>query len=116
MAAGRGIRMKPITNTIPKAMAPIKGSTLIANGLAKLSKYFNNVHITVGYKGALLASHVIDLKVHTIFNTNQKGNSWWLYNTLMKKIDEPVFVLTCDNIFQISFQKLIYYCLLSHFL
>jgi len=105
MAAGRGLRMKPLTDSIPKAMAPIKGSTLIANGINQLSKNFNNIHITVGYKGALLARHVIDLKVNTIFNTNNKGNSWWLYNTLIKSIDAPIFVLTCDNIFEINFKS-----------
>ena len=33
LAAGRGIRMKPLTNKIPKAMAPLNQSTLIAEGL-----------------------------------------------------------------------------------
>ena len=103
MAAGRGIRMRPLTYSIPKAMAPIKGSTLIAEGVKKLSKHFNNIHITVGHQGAILASHVIDLKVNSVFNTNNKGNSWWLYNTLIKNIDEPIFVLTCDNVVDMDF-------------
>ena len=33
MAAGRGMRMRPMTDTIPKAMAPFRGETLIANGI-----------------------------------------------------------------------------------
>jgi NDP-sugar pyrophosphorylase family protein len=107
MAAGRGLRMMPLTNNIPKAMAPFKGSTLIANRIKKMHKFFNNVHVTVGYKGALLASHVIDLKVNSVFNTNNKGNAWWLFNTLIKNINGPVFVLTCDNIFEIDFQKIL---------
>ena len=115
MAAGRGLRMMPLTNRIPKAMAPFKGSTLIASRIKKMHKLFNNVHVTVGYKGALLASHVIDLKVNSVFNTNNKGNAWWLFNTLMKNINGPVFVLTCDNIFDIDFNKILneYYFLKS---
>jgi NDP-sugar pyrophosphorylase family protein len=31
MAAGRGTRMLPLTSSIPKAMAPLNGTTLIAN-------------------------------------------------------------------------------------
>tara|TARA_B100000315_G_scaffold180198_1_gene169018 strand:+ start:156 stop:797 length:642 start_codon:yes stop_codon:yes gene_type:complete len=106
MAAGRGRRMRPLTDKIPKAMAPLKGSTLIATRIKKISNYFNNIHITVGYKGPILANHVIGLKVNSVFNTNNKGNSWWLYNTLMSKINEPILVLTCDNIFRINFKKI----------
>ena len=54
----------------------------------KVQKYISNIHITVGYKGPILANHVIGLKVNSVFNTNNKGNSWWLYNTLMSKIND----------------------------
>ncbi len=103
MAAGRGIRMMPLTKKIPKAMVPMRGSTLIAKGIKKVQKFFNNVHITVGYKGELLAKHVIELNVNSIFNTNKKGNSWWIFNTLIKNLNEPLFVLTCDNLYDINF-------------
>ena len=49
---------------------------------------------------------MIGLKVNSVFNTNNKGNSWWLYNTLMSKINEPILVLKCDNIFRIDFKKI----------
>ena len=106
MAAGRGIRMKPLTNSIPKAMAPHNGSTLIANGIKKVNRVFNNVHVTVGYKGAILAKHVIELDVASVFNTEGKGNAWWIFNTLIKYLDEPVCVLTCDNVTDIDFEEL----------
>ena len=61
MAAGRGIRMKPLTNKIPKAMAPISGTTLISKGIKQIKKNIKNVHITVGYKGSMLAKHVIEM-------------------------------------------------------
>ncbi len=103
MAAGRGLRMKPLTDKIPKAMAPHGESTLIANGIKKLESCFKNIYITVGYKGAMLASHVIEQNVSAVFNTEGKGNAWWLYNTLIKTINEPIFVLTCDNILEMNF-------------
>jgi len=103
MAAGRGTRMRPLTDIIPKAMAPYSGTTLIAAGIDKVKKYIKNIHITVGYKGAMLASHVIEHGVSSIFNTEGKGNAWWLYNTPMKYIDEPIVVLTCDNVVDMDF-------------
>jgi len=106
MAAGRGMRMMPLTSSIPKPMVEFEGSTLIESGIQKLKKHVPHIHITVGYKGAVLAEHVIRLGVDTVFNTESKGNSWWLYNTFIKYIDEPIFVLTCDNVIEIDFEAL----------
>jgi NDP-sugar pyrophosphorylase family protein len=104
MAAGRGTRMAPLTDLIPKPMAPLWGSTLIANGIQKLLPHIPHVHITVGYKGADLAKHVIELGVHSVFNTEGRGNSWWIFNTLMKYLDEPVLVLTSDNVTDLNIE------------
>lgn len=107
MAAGRGTRMAPLTHIIPKPMAPLWGSTLIANGIQKLLPHIPQLHITVGYKGAELAKHVIELGVHSVFNTEGKGNSWWIFNTLMKKVDEPVLVLTSDNVTDLNIELIL---------
>jgi NDP-sugar pyrophosphorylase family protein len=106
MAGGRGMRMMPLTDTMPKAMAPFDGSTLIARRIEKIKEFIPNIHITVGYMGAMLAKHVIEHSVTSIFNTDGKDNCWWVFNTLMKNLDEPVFVLTCDNIVELDYQKL----------
>ena len=106
MAAGRGLRMSPLTDAIPKPMAPFKGSTLIANGISLLSRRISNIHITVGYKGAMLAQHVIEHGATSIFNTEGKGNSWWLFNTFLKYLDEPLYVLTCDNVVLLDFDRI----------
>ena len=108
MAAGRGQRMMPLTTDIPKAMIAHDGSTLIANGIGKLQGFIEHIHITVGYKGAMLAKHVIEHNVSSVFNTDGKGNAWWLFNTLMKNIDEPVLVLTCDNVVELDADQLIH--------
>lgn len=99
--------MAPLTNIIPKPMAPLWGSTLIANGIEKLLPHVPNLHITVGYKGAELAKHVIELGVHSVFNTEGKGNSWWIFNTLMKRVDEPILVLTSDNVTDLNIGSLL---------
>jgi NDP-sugar pyrophosphorylase family protein len=106
MAAGRGLRMSPLTDAIPKPMAPYQGSTLIADGISKLLGKLDEIHITVGYKGAMLAQHVIEHGANSIFNTEGKSNSWWIYNTLLKNLDEPIYVLTCDNVIELDFELL----------
>jgi len=103
MAAGRGIRLMPKTKKIPKAMIKIKNQTLILKGIKKIQKYIKNIHITVGYKGSMLAKHVIEHNASSVINTDKKGNAWWIFNFPFKYINEPVFVLTCDNITKINF-------------
>ena len=105
MAAGRGIRMMPLTKNIPKALAPLNESTLILEALKKYKKKIKYLHITVGYKGSLLAKHVIEFGVSSVINTEGKGNSWWIYNSLIKYLNEPVFVVTCDNVFNMQLNE-----------
>jgi len=106
LTAGRGIRLKPKTNKIPKAMVKVNNQTLILQGIKKIRKFIKNIHITVGYKGSMLAKHVIENKVNSVINTDKKGNAWWIFNFPFKYINEPVFVLTCDNITNINFNLL----------
>ena len=103
MAAGRGVRMTPLTDAIPKPMAPYAGSTLIAKGIEKIRDRIPHIHVTVGYKKAMLAQHVIEHGASSVFNTEGKGNSWWIYNTLLRDLDEPIYVLTSDNVVDLDF-------------
>ncbi|MEK6334528.1 MAG: sugar phosphate nucleotidyltransferase [Acidobacteriota bacterium] len=106
LAAGRGQRMMPLTEDVPKPMAPYNGSTLIAEGITKIVERIDKVHVTVGYKKAMLAEHVIKHGACSVFNTEGESNSWWIFNTPLKYLDEPVCVLTCDNVVEIDFDLL----------
>jgi NDP-sugar pyrophosphorylase family protein len=106
LAAGRGLRMSPLTDAIPKPMAPYNGTTLIARGISRLAEKIEHIHVTVGYKKAMLAQHVIEHGASSVFNTEGKSNCWWLYNTLLKSLDEPIWVLTCDNVVDLDFELL----------
>lgn len=106
MAAGRGLRLMPLTHDRPKAMAELHGQSLIEAGIARLRPEVGNLHITVGYKGAMLAAHVIARGVNSVFNTEGRGNAWWLYHTLLAGLDEPLLVLTCDNVVQLDLARI----------
>lgn len=106
MAAGRGARMLPLTDIIPKPMAPYGASTLIATGIAKLAPHVSNIHITIGYKKAMLAAHVIEHGAASVICTEGHANSWWIHNTLMRNVDEPVLVLTADNVTDLDIDEI----------
>jgi NDP-sugar pyrophosphorylase family protein len=106
MAAGRGVRMRPMTDSIPKAMAPFRGETLIANGVRMIKKHVSNVHVTVGYMSSMLAEHLMRIGVTSVHNTDSQPNSWWIYHSLLSYVNEPIFVLTCDNVVDLDFALL----------
>lgn len=99
MAAGRGNRMRPLTDIVPKAMAPYKGETLISNTLKNFKDSHIKIHVTVGYKGGMLADYLLTNDfANSLINTNNQNNAWWIFNSLMSNLNSPVLVLTCDNI------------------
>lgn len=106
MAAGRGNRMRPLSDIMPKAMMPYNGDTLIGNSLSMLSQCVTYIHVTVGYKRAMLSQYLMTRGVDSIFNTEGHGNAWWIRNTMMQYLDEPVLVLTTDNITELDIQFL----------
>ncbi len=106
MAAGRGNRMRPLTDVLPKSMVPYKLDTLIGNNLTMLNRNVPYVHVTVGYKKAMLSSYLMERGVDTVINTEGHGNAWWIRNTVMRYVNTPVLVLTTDNITELDFMFL----------
>lgn len=52
LAAGRGQRMRPLTDTIPKPLLPVAGKPLIVHQLEKLRRAgFSELIINLGYRG-----------------------------------------------------------------
>jgi len=101
LAAGGGDRMLPLTKDIPKAMVPYEGKPLINYSL-ELFENIPNKYVTVGHLKEVLTAY-LNGKVSDVIRTEGKGNSWWLYNSLAKYIDEPIFVSVCDSRFSPDF-------------
>lgn len=61
LAAGRGERMRPLTDTVPKPLLPVRGRPLLGHHLAALARAgIHEVVINLGWLGAQIRDHVGD--------------------------------------------------------
>jgi len=57
LAAGRGERMRPITDTVPKPLVPVAGKPLIGFHLERLARAgFRDVVINLSWRGARISA------------------------------------------------------------
>lgn len=60
MAGGKGLRMRPLTLSIPKPLLPVGGIPIIDHNIALLQKYgIRNIFATVNYKKEMIEEHFI---------------------------------------------------------
>ncbi len=63
LSAGRGTRLNPITENLPKALLPIAGSTLIERTISTLfSSGVDHIIVGVGWLGHMIHSHISTMK------------------------------------------------------
>ena len=68
-AAGLGTRLKPITDTLPKALVPVAGQPLLHHVIVKLrdagyEELVVNVHHFAGQIREYLATHDYGIRIH----------------------------------------------------
>jgi len=102
LSGGKGTRMRPITNYIPKALVEVGDKPLI-------EYVFEIVHgtkkyVTYGHKSDVLFNKT-KLDVSGYINTTGKDNAYFLYNSFVKYINEPIIVSPCDMVIEIDLNK-----------
>lgn len=60
MAAGRGTRMRPLTDTRPKPLLPVGGTTLLERLLEQCHGLVDRIVLVVGYRGDAIKTQVGD--------------------------------------------------------
>ena len=86
MAGGKGTRMFPISDYVPKPLVKVRNKTLIDYCIDNLKeKGINNIYITYNYKSELLVSHV-EKRVSGLINTIDQDNSYFLFNTIFIRV------------------------------
>jgi NDP-sugar pyrophosphorylase family protein len=99
LCGGKGERMKPITNHIPKALVEIGGKSLIDHVFKMIGDA--KKYVTYGHKSDALFDSTNSV-VDGYINTTNKGNSYFIYNSFIKYINEPIIVSPCDMVMDID--------------
>jgi NDP-sugar pyrophosphorylase family protein len=106
LAGGLATRMRPLTETIPKALIPVAGVPFIDHQLAWLAGHgVTDVVLSIGYRGEMLRDHVGDgarfgLSVRVVDEgTELRGTAGALSLALDRGALEPAFLLTYGDSF-----------------
>ncbi|EAH9531712.1 nucleotidyltransferase family protein [Campylobacter coli] len=110
LAGGLGTRLKSVVQDLPKPMAPINGKPFLAFVLEYLKKQgIAEVILSVSYKYELIQEYFKDefhgMKIHYNIEKELLGTGGAIKDAL-KLIQNQVYVLNGDTIFDIDLKKL----------
>lgn len=112
LAGGRGERLKPITDKIPKPLIKIGGKSLLEHQILLLKRYgILDIWILSGYLGEKIENHFRDgkkwhVKVHHLVEKTPLGTAGAL-KQLDGRIKDDFLVLSGDVILDVDLERLI---------
>lgn len=111
MAGGKGTRLKPYTEIIPKPLLPINNKPAIGHIIEKFNQYFKSkFYITTNYKSGFMKSYFEEKNKNINFELiNEKkplGTAGGLF-FLKKKINNYFFLTNCDTIINTNYHNIL---------
>lgn len=118
MAGGKGTRLKPITNVIPKPLVPIGDKTILETILDQFEEIgCTKFYMSVNYKADLMKYYLgqLDHKYDIEFFQEEKPLGTIGSVSLLKgKITTPFFVSNCDSINEQDYRDVYDYHMSNH--
>ena len=113
MAGGQGVRLKPLTNVLPKALIPISEKTLMEEILERFGNYgCREFFISVNYKAELIRFYFDKLhlpyQLEYVEEEKPRGTAGSL-SLLKGKIRQTFFVSNCDIIIDQDYAEILDY-------
>lgn len=100
LAAGRGTRLQPLTNTIPKPMIQISGKPILEYLVESLYREVSEIILIVKYKEDIIKEYFWDnFKWTKISYITQWEEKWTAAALKNLEIDDEVLILNWDSIF-----------------
>lgn len=113
MAGGKGTRLKPYTDILPKPLIPIGGITITEHIMRKFEKYScSSVFIIVNYMKNFIKSYFqekeLGYNIRFIDETQFLGTGGGL-KLLQGIVEETFFMTNCDILVETDYEKLLEY-------
>lgn len=114
MAGGKGTRLKPITNILPKPLIPVGEKTILENIMDRFKNVgCNEFYISVNYKAEMIKHYFdtlnnFDYKITYLEEEKPLGTAGSLY-LLKDKISKTFFVSNCDIIIDTDYSDILKY-------
>jgi NDP-sugar pyrophosphorylase family protein len=110
MAGGKGTRMKPFTNILPKPLIPIGEKTMLEVIMEEYSKYgIHEYYLSVNYKRNMIKAYFEDepnnYEIHYIEEDEPLGTAGSL-KLVEHIIKTPFFVSNCDILVKGDYDKM----------
>ena len=114
MAGGKGVRLKPLTNILPKPLIPINNKTIIEDIMDRfLDCGCKQFHISVNYKAKMIKYYLdsLDNKEYQIEYTQENNplGTGGSLSLLKNKINSTFFVSNCDIIIEQNYSDILDY-------
>ncbi|MDH5717001.1 MAG: nucleotidyltransferase family protein [Spirochaetia bacterium] len=113
LAGGKGSRLKPFTNILPKPLIPIGEVPIIEIIMKRFQNFgFNNFILSLNYKAEMLKAYFADDKekfnIEYVQEKEFSGTAGSL-SLVKKKIKNTIFVSNCDIIIDINYDDFFNY-------
>ena len=110
MAGGKGERLKPVTNILPKPLVPIGEKTIIEHIFDKfLESGSTDFYLTLKYKSRLIKAYFEESNNNYMVNFIEEEKPLGTAGSLHKlknTLKEPFFVTNCDVIINTDYNSL----------
>jgi MurNAc alpha-1-phosphate uridylyltransferase len=99
LAAGRGERMRPLTDATPKPLIPVAGRSMLDRAMDRLQEHgVRNLVINVHHLGQQIARHVKPGHAHIVREDQLLDTGGSVKNALALLGEEPFFVVNGDGL------------------
>lgn len=109
LAGGKGVRLAPLTDVIPKPLVPIGGMPIIEIVIRQLRRYgFHRITLAVGYMAKLIQAYFQDgskmgVEIDYSYEPQPLGTAGPL--SLIKNLDSTFLVMNADVLTNINLEE-----------